>query len=797
MTNDPQGVTTPINTSGVYFNLDISSSVTWGLGTFPNDEILIYGSVNVKTGGKLTIENGMTVKFARNSQLIIEPNGLVDHRGILTSVCGDYWQGIEVRGEGGITNQFPLTNGQYQQGRFISGENNKIENARIGLLLINGGQATCNRTAFRNNHIAVQINKYANNIPAISQLGTLSNLGGNQNYKGDFRGCMFSNDNSYPANLETDGYHFYAFSNINQVKGIKFLGCTFKNLREEVCIGSPLYSCRGFGIHSVSAGFSASYYGTTNAKCIFEGLGVGILASLVSPSRPIQITRSTFKKNATGIELRNVTGASVWNNDFELGNLPAFTGNATQYGTVFSQNSEFEYSWNNFYTVDGNVQNTVGTCNYKLGSANNEVTHNFYTGLTIGNVANSNNASADLLSGLHYECNENSGNSAYDFIASNATDRIRRNQGHLVGEDPVTGEFIFHSASNIFSHQNICDFSDLFKSSQQLRYYYYDNGLGDLNKEKPKYDNLNDFEVIPVNKYECFGLNGTGDGSNNQSIDDIRSQYFVALNNYLQSKQQQQQVLSTGTASEIEAINQSMSGHHSEVYRLAKLGLFYAMYDSLTYSADSVWAWQSRLWTYESDIRLAFEFASLGYADRYNTVMGQMSQRFTLTTDQQTELNQVNEIFPIISDGDVDNFSNVEKQKLLDIANFENLSGAYSKHLLAKIGYTFSANNCSLPLCILAREQLEQTTNDHQIFNCSIIPNPTAGAAIVKFEQNTQESLFGKITDVLGRQVKSFEIPANSIDFHLDLSSNRPGIYYWMITNGKTERKSGKIIINK
>lgn len=163
MTNDITGVTVPANTAGLYFNLEIASSVSWALGTFPNNEVLIYGTINVKSGGVLNIENGVVVKFARNSELVIEPNGLVNLNGVLTSMCEDYWQGVKIKGVSlGATNQYPLPNGQYQQGRIIAGGKSTINNSKIALSLSNGGQAICSGTTFKNNQTSIKITKYAN-----------------------------------------------------------------------------------------------------------------------------------------------------------------------------------------------------------------------------------------------------------------------------------------------------------------------------------------------------------------------------------------------------------------------------------------------------------------------------------------------------------------------------------------------------------------------------------------------------------------------------------------------------------
>lgn len=85
----------------------VSSTTTWDINNTPSGVVDINGTLEIESGATLTIAAGVTVRFGRQSRLIIKPNATLILEGTLTSngcantctgtgFCGDTWKGVEV-----------------------------------------------------------------------------------------------------------------------------------------------------------------------------------------------------------------------------------------------------------------------------------------------------------------------------------------------------------------------------------------------------------------------------------------------------------------------------------------------------------------------------------------------------------------------------------------------------------------------------------------------------------------------------------------------------------------------------
>ncbi|QQR87531.1 MAG: hypothetical protein IPJ76_04705 [Flavobacteriales bacterium] len=155
---------------------DVISSETWNVSSIPYDGnadgiLRIGGTIRVKPGVLLTIEDNVRLEFGPHGRLIIERGARVvaDHA-IFTSACHNMWHGIEVWGTRDVS-QDPVGSTS-DQGSFYAGYC-MFENAREAVLVArsddpteeddyNGGVAQLWYSNFRNNGRDVHLAPTAN-----------------------------------------------------------------------------------------------------------------------------------------------------------------------------------------------------------------------------------------------------------------------------------------------------------------------------------------------------------------------------------------------------------------------------------------------------------------------------------------------------------------------------------------------------------------------------------------------------------------------------------------------------------
>jgi len=99
-----------------------------------NYDFEAYGDIIIKKGGSLTIT--CKLEMPADAQIIVEPGGkLIVDEGTITSTCGDFWRGIEVKGNAVSSQYFSNGTLAYLNVGFVHIKNNSIiRNARIAIL---------------------------------------------------------------------------------------------------------------------------------------------------------------------------------------------------------------------------------------------------------------------------------------------------------------------------------------------------------------------------------------------------------------------------------------------------------------------------------------------------------------------------------------------------------------------------------------------------------------------------------------------------------------------------------------
>ncbi|MBQ9508294.1 MAG: M4 family metallopeptidase, partial [Bacteroidales bacterium] len=245
-----------------------------------------------------------TIHMNDTCRLIVRPGGkLIVNGGTLTNACeGEMWEGIIVEGNRSLP--------QYaqRQGSVIL-NNATVENARNAISTRGadtnavyehtGGIVQATNTLFHNNRRTAEFLEYENHYG--------SNVTDNVSH---FIRCSFTvdDDNLFASN----GTSFLEHVSLWRVRGVKFLGCTFRNETS----GS---STRGAGILSIEAGFTAKRVcpqlsnsdpcgcynsgSDTVRRCSFTGFSEAVHAANTLGAYNITLDNCDFAYNSAGVSL--------------------------------------------------------------------------------------------------------------------------------------------------------------------------------------------------------------------------------------------------------------------------------------------------------------------------------------------------------------------------------------------------------------------------------------------------------------------------------------------------------------
>lgn len=283
------------------------------------------GDIILKNGAVLTIK--CKVIMAPGSKIVVESGTrLIVDGGYLTGAkgCdGDYWQGIIVEGQTGLSQQYDFVNQTYHQGYLLMRNNAVIENAETAVQCQDpfnpnktGGIAIAVNSTFQNcKYRFLSIKDYQNyNLSNNQPIG-------NASY---FSRCNFIIDQDYMGNFVNN---FQEMVYIRSVDGIDFHGCNFRNSLPESMMGTNTYAdYRKIGIRSVNAGLEVK--GACNSSSLpcndwtmseFSGFFRAIDTGIYGSARTFSVSRSKFGNNLVGIYAARVDNAYIVNNVFEVG----------------------------------------------------------------------------------------------------------------------------------------------------------------------------------------------------------------------------------------------------------------------------------------------------------------------------------------------------------------------------------------------------------------------------------------------------------------------------------------------
>jgi len=329
-------------------------------------------SQRIEIDSSCTLTITARVKFPPYGMITVNPGArLVVNGGTLTSRCNNLWRGVRVLGRSDKPQ-----NQSYQGSATFTG-NSVIENARFGVTT-NGGLITAENSVFRNNFNAVKFEYYSWQQNSV------------------FKKVTFETTRKY---LDTNYSVPQDLVTLWEVKGVKFLGCTFQN-RTNNADNLPR-SLDGRGIYSINASYTVDQYDhvpangsfgdTVHELSSFKGLYYGIRACNSNPARSVKIDRTTFDHNYRGVYLGAADYSTVTRNTFLIPNhLQA--GNDTCYGLYLGTCRRYHVEANQFYSP-GNTLVGNSTGNFPLknigiivdnsGGSVNEIYRNYFDTLDI------------------------------------------------------------------------------------------------------------------------------------------------------------------------------------------------------------------------------------------------------------------------------------------------------------------------------------------------------------------------------------------------------------------------------
>lgn len=786
----------------------VSSTTTWDINNTSGGVVDINGTLEIEPGATLTIDAGVTIRFGRQSRLIIKPNANLILAGTLTSngcanictgtgFCDDTWKGVEVWGNSS-THQFKV-NGERAQGRFVGKPGSLVENAEVAVQLWgpnkhsdSGGLISCNGTTFKNNRIGVGFFRYDNFYPSNYPP---SLAGKPARYFANFTECSFLTDGDYPH-----GNNFATFVNMVEVDGPIFTGCSFVNTYTPINLDN--ITAYGYGIFADDSEFriQAKCNGNTYpcsdyTRSEFRGLGYGIFAGVVinSVDAPYTVKQADFHDCFVGIHNRGVMGGIMLHNGFYLGNLPTLDLTLDQIGIALNNTINImTLEENDFIEVAGDESiRTFGISSFNIGAANKTIRRNTFTEVNVGNEAGGN--CGDNNSGLLYECNFNTGNTEFDFLICDnnffATNRIRQNQVSIgQSGDIATGNRFSNTGS-----PNDRDFSN--QGGFDIDYYHNING-GTL--EKPdEYSGI--ANLIEITENECAVTYCEPPCKTQDELMMLKQGFYTEKGNYQTAYRAYESALNgSNDALAVQKMSEA-SRHRQLMDDNGSLVLMHALFDTLTWNRDTIRTWLSNMDYYGTEMTLAFDYLNTGEDAAGLEVLNNVPSKFDLTPEQSADLANAQILFDILAQQSPDKLGNEALQKLGSIAQTNGeFTPGITKNLLTRYGQYFDTENCEHKTEM--RRSKAETIPDAPITKTSfqVYPNPAQGQ--VTFERIgglSSSSAMLLLTDITGKVVWQQQFEEGVLKTIWHTSGIPGGIYFYRLVELGGKEWSGRVVLQK
>lgn len=441
--------------------LIISDSIKWD-----NDRKMLQ-DVIVNPGAKLTISR--RVEMGRGRTIKVMPGGTLNiDGGMLINDCTDRWAGIRLYGDPDYSSP------SGQQATLNIRYGGSVRNAITGVETFGmdeqgnpvpgagGGRIFSTNALFVNNLKAVVFNPASGTNPSV------------------FRLSKFITD-AMPTEGSSPGDMVTVLGN----EGITFSSCQFEN---NIQVTVLPYWKRGAGIRSFNSSLQVNRHSTDsipfglNADPVFKQLSTGISSINTLPGHFINISKTRFDRNLTGIYTAGAGLFSVTGSYFIMGstNVP-YAIKPLSAGLYLDHCNLFRISDNTFTGPVGSIMpqsKSAGIVVHESGIHNNMIISNSIRNLNYGILAQNQNLNSKGNSGLRVLNNWFTGNE-YDFCVTH--DSLSSHNG-IARHQGASGREGAEVAGNRFSYSRFHRDGDIHNAGKRL-YYHYPPGPEGLNRQ--------------------------------------------------------------------------------------------------------------------------------------------------------------------------------------------------------------------------------------------------------------------------------------------------------------------------
>jgi hypothetical protein len=762
-----------------YTDIPIGTKVTISAAT--GTHWLVENDIIIHQEAILTIEEGVTLHFKPKKSLMVYSDGALELHGTLSNACCNQpWTGVQVFDawyEGSPDGYNPNSN-QYTTVETF--KNAKIENAEVGVNASWSSERTrlkFNSSSFLNNNTAIKIyDVFKKPRP-----------------KYDFEGCTFTVDDSYLFSGP------FTFINLNSIQELSINNCTFENKLFDRPFQKRKFDF-GTGIQSVDSRFEVK-------GGSFTGLGYGIWAEAGNENRTFSVTKVNFNRCFYGLLNKGVSGTIVQANDFILGNLPqksilddnaiqSTIGIDWQYGTYFANNLNIlDYKWNSFSVTSGTNKPTFtfGTTNNQIGTGNNLVHDNTYSGLDRGNLVVGNCGNLD--DGILFKCNHNSETTIVgsDFriinyaipVSPTSTAQTIISGGTIRASQDDDKKAMGNTFDKKTSNYDIDNNSNI----QPITYFYYDqnpNERPDFNKGtvqlKPLFD-----PVVCSAKPTIIPTVAP------PTAEDCRENFWTydihwrsAYNEWLSMSSEDQQLY--------EQKRREVNSYR--VYRDEKVAciLGYFQRENAIFSQDSLVKWLRIAEMPSTHLQLARAYWSRKDVGKAIATLNEMPALYGFDDAKVADIEGVKNIIEIINTDSIKTLS-VEKQSFLRQKAYSYIgeTAAFAQAILSKLGewyapYTFDPQRSEVEIF---RVQGKIASNGIKVY-----PNPTSGLLNFIWDSKSNEFTNLRLYSVEGKFLLEKSIAKQNSSLEIDLSTFANGLYFYQLDDGQ-KSVNGKFLLQK
>lgn len=359
-------------------------------------------------------------------------------------------------------------------------------------------------------------------------------------------------------------------------------------------------------------------------------------------------------------------------NNFEMGTVPdPEVMNGDQVGIKLNQQiAGFTIEQDTFTRSPGNANNTIGISVENLGDYNNVIRKNTFSGLTLSNEAFGKNASdGNEIDGLRYICNENLNTTDKDFYVKNtvlySTDNVSALQADFAEDGSSIG------TGNQFASTGDQTDGDFANYGISIDEYYYNQS----NSNEIPDATQGILVEVPGDPNSCAQLFCAPPCLSENDLANLRDEYYENRSKYEDAIAESEWLKAL--------VNKVQMDH------VSKLIVQHYLVDTLTFYRDSLRVWYANMLSVSSEILLAKDYAAAGNYAAAGQVLSGISATYSLNTQEQSDITDIQTIFGILSARSVDDLTQNDIDTLIDFSDNPGHCASMARGILTLHGYGF------------------------------------------------------------------------------------------------------------